>query len=267
MSARPATATVSIPAMFTEQVARTPDAVAVVCGECSTTYRELDETANRLAHLLADRGVAGQRVRCCFPVGRSDRGDPGGAQNRRGLCADRPGGAYGRIEFMLADATPIAAITTTDLADRLHGRGLQVIDVNDPCLRTYPHTAPPPPSPDDIAYLIYTSGTTGVPKGVAITHRNVVELMASLDNSLELDGQVWSQWHSLAFDVSVCEIWGALLHGAAGGGARAGARSPAELHDLLVAERLMCCVRRRRRRDAVAAGAGIGGVGGGEACR
>ncbi|EUA32976.1 AMP-binding enzyme family protein [Mycobacterium xenopi 4042] len=144
-----------------------------------------------------------------------------------------------RIEFMLADATPIAAITTTDLADRLHGRGLQVIDVNDPCLRTYPHTAPPPPSPDDIAYLIYTSGTTGVPKGVAITHRNVVELMASLDNSLELDGQVWSQWHSLAFDVSVCEIWGALLHGGRLVVApEQVARSPAELHDLLVAERV-----------------------------
>ncbi|EUA24354.1 condensation domain protein [Mycobacterium xenopi 3993] len=73
VSARPATATVSIPAMFTEQVARTPDAVAVVCGECSTTYRELDETANRLAHLLADRGVGrGSGWRCCFP-GRPKR--------------------------------------------------------------------------------------------------------------------------------------------------------------------------------------------------
>ncbi|EID08780.1 linear gramicidin synthetase subunit B, partial [Mycobacterium xenopi RIVM700367] len=91
----------------------------------------------------------------------------------------------------------------------------------------------------DIAYLIYTSGTTGVPKGVAITHRNVVELMASLDNSLELDGQVWSQWHSLAFDVSVCEIWGALLHGGRLVVApEQVARSPAELHDLLVAERV-----------------------------
>ncbi|EUA31135.1 AMP-binding enzyme family protein [Mycobacterium xenopi 3993] len=84
---------------------------------------------------------------------------------------------------------------------------------------------------------------------MAITHRNVVELMASLDNSLELDGQVWSQWHSLAFDVSVCEIWGALLHGGRLVVApEQVARSPAELHDLLVAERLMCCVRRRRRR-------------------
>nr|WP_232061697.1 non-ribosomal peptide synthetase [Mycobacterium xenopi] len=215
--------------------------MAVVCGECSTTYRELDETANRLAHLLADRGVGpGQRVALLFS--RS-------AEAIAAILAVlKTGAAYvpidpvvptARIEFMLADATPIAAITTTDLADRLHGRGLQVIDVNDPCLRTYPHTAPPPPSPDDIAYLIYTSGTTGVPKGVAITHRNVVELMASLDNSLELDGQVWSQWHSLAFDVSVCEIWGALLHGGRLVVApEQVARSPEDFHALLVSEQV-----------------------------
>ncbi|EUA32933.1 linear gramicidin synthetase subunit D domain protein [Mycobacterium xenopi 4042] len=117
VSARPATATVSIPAMFTEQVARTPDAVAVVCGECSTTYRELDETANRLAHLLADRGVGpGSGWRCCFPVGRSDRGDPGGAQNRRGLCADRPGGAYGPDRVH-------ARRRHTDRGDHHHGPG------------------------------------------------------------------------------------------------------------------------------------------------
>ena len=97
----------------------------------------------------------------------------------------------------------------------------------------------PAPAADDIAYLIYTSGTTGVPKGVAITHHNVTQLMESLDDSLELAGQVWSQWHSLAFDVSVCEIWGALLHG----GRlvvvpESVARSPEDFHALLVAEQV-----------------------------
>ncbi|WP_373166992.1 AMP-binding protein, partial [Mycobacterium marinum] len=68
------------------------------------------------------------------------------------------------------------------------------------------------PAADDIAYLIYTSGTTGIPKGVAVSHRNVVALVESLASSVPVAG-VWSQWHSYAFDVSVCEIWGALLSG------------------------------------------------------
>ena len=86
-----------------------------------------------------------------------------------------------------------------------------------------PSTALPAPAPDDIAYLIYTSGTTGVPKGVAITHHNVTQLLASLDAGLPAPRGVWPQWHSLAFDVSVWEIFGALLRGGrAGGGARGG---------------------------------------------
>ena len=72
----------------------------------------------------------------------------------------------------------------------------------------------PVPAADDVAYLIYTSGTTGVPKGVAVTHRNVTRLLEALDAELELSsGQVWTQCHSLAFDFSVWEILGALLHG------------------------------------------------------
>ena len=96
----------------------------------------------------------------------------------------------------------------------------------------------PGPAPDDLAHLIYTSGTTGVPKGVAVTHRNVTQLFDSLDAGLELaPGQVWTQCHSYAFDFSVWEIWGALLHG--------GrlvvvpeevARSPDDFHALLVTE-------------------------------
>ena len=82
-----------------------------------------------------------------------------------------------RVGFVLDDAAPIAAITTADLADRLDGRGLLVIDVNDPAVGSQPSTELPAPAPDDIAYLIYTSGTTGTPKGVAIPHRNVTRLL------------------------------------------------------------------------------------------
>ena len=91
---------------------------------------------------------------------------------------------------------------------------------------------------DDVAYVIYTSGTTGAPKGVAITHRNVAQLMGSLHTDLPAGG-VWTQAHSLSFDFSCWEIWGALLHG--------GrlvvvpdevVASPRDFHELLVTERV-----------------------------
>src|SRR5262249_39712370 len=123
-----------------------------------------------------------------------------------------PGLPGARIGFMVADAAPIAALTTSGLADRLDGCGVVVIDVDDPAVDAQPDPALPAPRPEDIAYLIYPSGTTGVPKGVAVTHHNVTQVLASLDAGLPRAG-VWSQWHSLAFDVSVWEIFGALLHG------------------------------------------------------
>ena len=124
-----------------------------------------------------------------------------------------PGLPAARIGFMLADAAPIAAITTAGLAGRLDGCDLLVIDVNDPAVDSQPTSALPAPAPEDIAYLIYTSGTTGVPKGVAVTHHNVTQLIDSLDAGLAAPGQVWTQWHSYSFDISGWEICGALLHG------------------------------------------------------
>ena len=237
---RPVTTPVSVPVLFAAQVARTPEAGALTFEGRSMTYRELEEAANRLAHLLAGHG-AGPGACVALLLSRS-------AEAIMAILAVlKTGAAYlpidpalpaARIGFMLDDAAPIAAITTSGLRSRLDGHGLPVIDVNDPAVDTQPDTALPAPGPDNIAYILYTSGTTGVPKGVAVTHHNVTQLLESLDADLERAG-VWSQWHSYAFDVSVWEIFGALL----GGGrlvvvSESVARSPEDFHALLVAEQV-----------------------------
>ncbi|MEB4212453.1 AMP-binding protein, partial [Mycobacterium sp. 94-17] len=110
------------------------------------------------------------------------------------------------------DAAPIAALTTADLRSRLHGYDLLTFDVDDPRIPTYPRAGLPAPAPEDIAYLIYTSGTTGVPKGVAVAHGNVTRLLRALDVVVPVPvAGVWAQCHSLAFDFSVWEVFGALL--------------------------------------------------------
>ncbi|EUA76208.1 AMP-binding enzyme family protein [Mycobacterium xenopi 4042] len=85
--------------VFAEQVARSPEAVAVTAVGGSMTYRELDAAANRLAHLLTGLGVgAGQRVGCCCPVGRGDCGDRGRPEDGGGVCADGSGAPAGAVE-------------------------------------------------------------------------------------------------------------------------------------------------------------------------
>jgi amino acid adenylation domain-containing protein/non-ribosomal peptide synthase protein (TIGR01720 family) len=257
----PVGAPVSIPEAFAAQVARAPDAVAVTSGEQSWTYREIDEASNRLAHLLIGQGVrAGERVALLLP--RS-------AQAVVAILAVvKTGAAYvpidpavpaARMDFVLTDAAPVAAITTAELADRLDGHGLDghgldghgldghgldghsllIVDIADPAIDGQPGTAVQVPTADEVAYIIYTSGTTGTPKGVAIPHGNVTRLLTTLDAEMDLADQVWTQCHSLAFDYSVWEIWGPLLYG----GrlvvvADAVVRSPEDFLAMLVSERV-----------------------------
>jgi amino acid adenylation domain-containing protein/non-ribosomal peptide synthase protein (TIGR01720 family) len=237
----PVSTPVSIPALFAAQVARTPHAVALTSEGVSMTYRELDDAANRVAHVLAGRGVGpGQRVALLLPRS-ADAVVAIVAVLKTGAAyvAIDPAVPAARMQFVLEDAAPAAAITTAELRPRFDGRDLSVIDVDDPVVDTQTGMALPVPDPDNIAYIIYTSGTTGTPKGVAIPQRNVIRLMETLDADLELARQVWSQCHSLAFDFSVWEIWGALLYGG-----RlvvvpdSVVRSPEDLHALLVAERV-----------------------------
>lgn len=233
---------VTIPALFAEQVVRAPDAVALVSGDRSWTYRELDEASNRLAHVLAEHG-AKPGATVAFLIPRS------GEAILSILSVLKTGAAYlpvdpahpdARIGFMMSDAKPVAALTTADLRSRLDQYDLAVIDMADPAIDRRPSDALSGPRPDDLAYMTYTSGTTGVPKAVAVTHHNVTQLVSALHADLPSGpGQVWSQWHSLVFDVSVWEIWGALLHGgrlvvvpeSVGS-------SPDDLHNLLITEKV-----------------------------
>ncbi|BBZ28129.1 hypothetical protein MMAD_24240 [Mycolicibacterium madagascariense] len=230
----------SIPELFAAQVERTPAAVAVRFEGRSTTYRELDQAANRLARQLVSLGAGpGETVAVLFPRTR----DAVVAI----LAVLKSGAAYlpidpastdDRVAFLLADTAPVAALSTGDLAARVAGSGVPVLGVDDAGIAARPADPLPPPAPGDVAYVVYTSGTTGVPKGVAVTHANVAAQFGSAHPGLPVGG-AWTQCHSYAFDFSVWELWGALLHG----GRlvvvpESVTASPADLHRLLIAERV-----------------------------
>ncbi|WP_405390002.1 amino acid adenylation domain-containing protein [Streptomyces sp. NBC_01102] len=219
-----------------------PDAVAVSYGSTRLTYRELDSRADRLAHALRGLGVAdGDRVGVCL--------DRSAELVVTLLAVLKAGATYvpmdpayplERLSYTTADAE--LAVVVTDRAD-FPGGTARVIGTAETAELT-PGTCDGPPSsstgPHDPAYVIYTSGSTGRPKGVVIPHVNVLSLMAATLEDFALGSDdVWTLFHSSAFDFSVWEIWGCLLTG--------GrlvvvpywvSRSPEDFHRLLVQERV-----------------------------
>ena len=227
---RPGPAPVSIPEVFAAQVTRAPHAEAVTFEGQTLSYGELDEAANRLANLLAVHGAGpGEYVGLLLP--RS--ADAIVAM----LAVLKCGAAYvpmdpavpaARLDFMLADAAPIAVITTAELRSRLDGRDLLVVEVDDEAASLYPSTALVAPAADDIAYLIYTSGTTGVPKGVAITHRNLTQVLESVAGGVAVGSGCGVV--AVAFTgfrcVGVGDLRGAAARRAVGDRAGVGGRAP-----------------------------------------
>ncbi|WP_371476527.1 amino acid adenylation domain-containing protein [Kitasatospora sp. NBC_00315] len=232
--------------VFEARVAEGPDAVAVVAGERSLTYAELDGRANALAFELIARGV-GPDVVVAVATGRSV--DLVVAL----LAVTKAGGTYlpvdprypgGRMEYVFGDAKPRVVVT-----DRVTDGVLPAVDV--PRLYLDDERAPVAKAPVDadrlgrlrsehLAYVIYTSGSTGAPKGVAVSFRSVFSLFAGTDSWAGFGaGDVWGWCHSQAFDFSVWEMWGALLYG----GTTVlvpweVVRSPADLWDVLLERRV-----------------------------
>ncbi|PHM40846.1 Amino acid adenylation [Xenorhabdus szentirmaii] len=216
--------------LFEAQATARPDAVAVVWEGQTLSYGELNRCANRLAHHLMEQGVRPDtRVAICVERG---------LEMVVGLLAIlKAGGAYvpldpaypaDRLAYTLEDAAPVALLTQSEwlnkLADALSDVALpttlldKLLDRQDPLLATQSSENPDVQAlgltPHHLAYIIYTSGSTGQPKGVMVEHANITRLFAATQARFQFDNHdVWTLFHSFAFDFSVWELWGALAYG------------------------------------------------------
>src|SRR5262249_29797389 len=209
----------TVPELFAAQAAKTPDAVAVVFEGEQLSYGELDARANQLAHHLRALGVGAESV-----VGVCLERSPalvvaliGILKAGGGYLPLDPGYPRERLSFMLADAGAALLLTQSGLRDRVDAPSVRRLELDGAAAAIPAHPRSAPAStvgPHNLAYVIYTSGSTGTPKGVAIAHQNVVRLFGATEPLFRFDAHdVWTLFHSFAFDFSVWEIWGPLLHG------------------------------------------------------
>jgi amino acid adenylation domain-containing protein len=201
----------SVTALFDKQASLTPDAIAVMHGDCAMSYRELDARAESLAVSLNTIGV-----RTDVPVGiyleRSVE------MMIAVLAVLKAGGAYvpldpaypqPRLALMLANAGIKVLLTQTSLSDSLPAHNSVVIELDRfPTEFKEAGLTRAAAGPDNLAYVIYTSGSTGVPKGVAMPHRALVNLIEwQCRNSRMGQGALTLQYSSLSFDVSFQEMF------------------------------------------------------------
>ncbi len=207
----------SLVTLVEAQVARTPDAVAVVCGDARLTYSELDAQANRVANSLRASGVTvGSRVGVSL--------DRSLALSVGVLAILKAGAAYvpldlalphARLRFVMSDARLDALLTQRALHDRvaeIRESDVPIVCIEDAADALAQDGAEP--GPDDTAYVIYTSGSTGQPKGVPVTHRALVNLLCSMLREPGFGANdVMLAITTLSFDIAGVELWLPLLAG------------------------------------------------------
>ncbi|RLU81389.1 peptide synthetase [Streptomyces griseocarneus] len=240
-----------MPEFFERTCDRSPEAVAVVCGAVGLTYAQLDRRANQLAHFLGERGV-GEGSAVGILLDRS----PHTYVTLLGVL--KAGAAYvpldpsfpaDRVAFIARDAGLSLLISTSGLRDRTADTDCPVLDID--AVRGKLDRAPDGRpgvlrDPSALCYVIYTSGTTGRPKGVAVSHANIVNFLrvATPVYGVRADDRVY-QGLSLAFDFSVEEIWpawvaGATLHAGPNDDRRVGQGLSAFLAEHAIT--VLCCV-------------------------
>ena len=208
--------TLCVHTAFEAQVARTPDAVALVCDGASLSYAALNARANRVAHVLIGLGVRpGSLVGLCLPRGLD--------MVAGALAIQKAGGAYvpmdpgypaDRLALYIEDSGCPVIVGHSSLALPDAGPGQVLCLDTDGRIGAAPdHNPASGVGPGDLAYVIYTSGSTGRPKGVMVEHRNVVNFFAGMDRRLGSDGGVWLAVTSLSFDISVLELFWTLARG------------------------------------------------------
>ncbi|ROO89636.1 non-ribosomal peptide synthase protein (TIGR01720 family)/amino acid adenylation domain-containing protein [Actinocorallia herbida] len=191
----------SVVEVFEGWAARAPEAVAVSYEGEQVSYGELNRRANRLARLLIERGAGPERFVAVALPRSADlvAAILGVLKSGAAYVPIDPDYPAERIAYTVADSAPVLTVDEAVLAD---AEGLPDTD---------PGVALDPGHP---AYVIYTSGSTGLPKGVVVPHANVLRLMSSTERWFSFGpDDVWTLFHSAAFDFSVWELWGALLYG------------------------------------------------------
>ncbi|MDI9634916.1 amino acid adenylation domain-containing protein [Geitlerinema splendidum] len=205
--------------LFEEQVARSPEATALIFADQHLSYQELNQRANQLAHYLQNLGV-GPEVLVGICVERS-------FDLIVGLLAIlKAGGAYvpldptyppQRLTLMLEDAAVPVLVTQSALRASLPAHRARVVCLDADLPQIQQESLENPTSPatsDQLAYVMYTSGSTGVPKGVNVMHRGIVRLVKNTHYANFSAEEVFLQLAPVAFDASTLEIWGSLLNGA-----------------------------------------------------
>lgn len=210
-TARPYPADTGVHRLFEEQARRTPSALAISWSDRRLTYSELDGRADALCGALRATGVRpGDLV--ALRTGRTP------ALVIGALAILKAGAAYlpidpdyppGRVEFLLTDSRARVLVTDSPLDFAFDGTVL------DPAATAAPQGPPPPDLPAEtaVAYLCYTSGTTGRPKGVRITHRNVVRLVRGVGYAELGPHTRILATGSISFDASTFELWATMLNG------------------------------------------------------
>ncbi|MGW2726646.1 non-ribosomal peptide synthetase [Streptomyces sp. NPDC001494] len=202
----------SLAAWFRQTARSHPGRTAVSSGEDSLTYAELDRRSDTVAARLAER-AAGRHVGIAMRRGVDlvtvILGVLKAGRTYVPLDPSSPGARIGQILRSFPDGLPL--VEDEARWPDAGGARVRAGDLLAPGERPPPAV---PEDPDADAYVIFTSGSTGRPKGVQVTHRNVMRLMRSTEELFGFGPQdVWSLFHSYAFDFSVWEIFGALLYG------------------------------------------------------